>query len=69
MLFRSGRIGFNIGLYYVFTMTGQMAGPFVLGSAMDLLGNRGLWVAAAGLTALALALLRAGGRAHAAAAS
>lgn len=62
-----GRIGFNLGLYYVFTMTGQMLGPFALGSAMDLVGNRGMWIAAAGLTALALVLLRAGGRVRSAA--
>lgn len=60
------RVGFHLGLYYVFTMTGQMLGPFVLGSAMDVLGNRGMWYAAAALTVLALALLRAGARARAA---
>lgn len=52
------RIGFHVGLYYVFTMTGQMVGPFVLGSAMDVFGNRGMWIAASALTLLAFGLLR-----------
>jgi maltose/moltooligosaccharide transporter len=56
------RLGFAVGLYYVFTMTGQMIGPFIVGAAMDLFGNRGMWIAAAALTLLALALLRLGVR-------
>ncbi|TVR22419.1 MAG: MFS transporter [Nitriliruptor sp.] len=55
------RLGFHIGLYYIFTMTGQMVGPVIVGTAMDLLGNRGMWIAAAVLTLSSLALLRAGG--------
>ncbi len=55
------RLGFHIGLYYIFTMTGQMIGPVIVGAAMDLLGNRGMWVAAVLLTLLSLVLLRAGG--------
>lgn len=54
------RIGFLIGMYYVFIMTGQMVGPFVLGLAMDLLGAQGMWLAAAALTLLAMVFLRAG---------
>lgn len=56
------RIGFYIGLYYIFTMTGQMIGPFVLGSAMDLLGNQGMFIAGAAVYALGFVLLRAGQR-------
>lgn len=55
-------IGFHLGLYYVFTMTGQMVGPFVLGSTMDLLGNPGMWLAAAATTLLGFVLLRSGRR-------
>ncbi len=54
------RIGFYIGLYYIFTMTGQMVGPFVLGTAMDLLGNQGMFIAGAVVYALGFVLLRAG---------
>lgn len=54
------RIGFYIGLYYVFTMTGQMIGPFILGSAMDLLGNEGMFIAGAFVYALGFVLLRIG---------
>ncbi len=54
------RVGFYIGLYYIFTMFGQMIGPFVLGSAMDLMGNHGMFVAGAGVYALGFVLLRAG---------
>ena len=54
------RVGFYIGLYYIFTMTGQMVGPFVLGSAMDLLGNQGMFIAGAIVYALGFVLLRAG---------
>jgi len=56
------RVGFYIGLYYVFTMTGQMIGPFVLGSAMDLMGNQGMFIAGAAVYALGFFLLRAGQR-------
>jgi maltose/moltooligosaccharide transporter len=54
------RIGFYIGLYYIFTMTGQMVGPFVLGSAMDLLGNQGMFIAGAVVFVAGFVLLRAG---------
>jgi maltose/moltooligosaccharide transporter len=54
------RVGFYIGLYYIFTMTGQMVGPFVLGAAMDLLGNQGMFIAAAAVYAGGFLLLRAG---------
>jgi len=54
------RVGFYIGLYYIFTMFGQMIGPFVLGSAMDLMGNHGMFVAGAVVYALGFVLLRAG---------
>ncbi len=56
------RVGFYIGLYYVFTMCGQMVGPFVLGSAMDLMGNQGMFIAGAIVYALGFLLLRAGQR-------
>lgn len=54
------RVGFYIGLYYVFTMCGQMVGPFVLGSAMDLMGNQGMFIGGAIVYALGFVLLRAG---------
>ncbi len=54
------RVGFYVGLYYIFTMFGQMIGPFVLGSAMDLMGNHGMFVAGAVVYALGFMLLRAG---------
>jgi len=54
------RVGFYIGLYYIFTMFGQMIGPFVLGSAMDLMGNHGMFVAGAAVYGLGFVLLRAG---------
>ncbi len=56
------RVGYYIGLYYIFTMTGQMVGPFVLGSAMDLLGNQGMFIAGAAVYTLGFFLLRAGQR-------
>ncbi len=54
------RVGYYIGLYYVFTMFGQMIGPFVLGSAMDLMGNQGMFIAGAAVYTLGFFLLRAG---------
>ena len=56
------RIGFYIGLYYVFTMTGQMIGPSILGLGMDLLGNQGMFIFGAVVYALGFLLLRAGRR-------
>lgn len=52
------RIAFVLSLYYVFTMLGQMMGPFLLGSGMDLLGPRGLWITAAALSAVGAGLIR-----------
>ncbi len=54
------RIGFYIGLYYVFTMTGQMLGPSVLGLSMDIMGNQGMFIGGAVVYALGFILLRAG---------
>lgn len=54
------RIGFYIGLYYVFTMLGQMIGPAILGGAMDLMGNHGMFVAGAAFYFLGFLLLWAG---------
>ncbi len=56
------RIGFYVGMYYLFTMAGQMLGPAVLGGAMDLLGNQGLFVGGAAAFLGGLVLLRAGQR-------
>ncbi|MCA1782075.1 MAG: MFS transporter [Intrasporangiaceae bacterium] len=57
------RIGFYVGMYYLFTMFGQMLGPFVLGSAMDLVGNQGMFYAGAGAFIGGFILLRAGQKA------
>ncbi len=54
------RVGFYIGLYYVFTMVGQMMGPFALGLTMDIVGNQGMFMAGAAFFFLAYVLLRAG---------
>ncbi len=54
------RVGYYIGLYYVFTMTGQMIGPFVLGFAMDLVGNQGMFIAGAAVYFIGFLLLRSG---------
>jgi maltose/moltooligosaccharide transporter len=54
------RIGFYVGMYYLFTMFGQMIGPFVMGSAMDLFGNDGLFYAGAAAFLAGFVLLRAG---------
>ncbi len=56
------RVGFYIGLYYVFTMTGQMIGPSVLGLAMDIMGNQGMFIGGAAVYTLGFFLLRAGRR-------
>lgn len=56
------RTGFYVGLYYLFIMTGQMVGPVVLGTTMDLLGDPGMWVAAAVLIVGAGGSLRAARR-------
>ena len=57
------RIGFYVGMYYLFTMFGQMLGPFVLGSAMDLVGNQGMFYAGAAAFIGGFVLLLAGQRA------
>lgn len=54
------RVGFYLGIYYVFTMLGQMMGPFVLGATMDLAGNRAMWAGAAAVSLLAFGLVWAG---------
>ncbi len=56
------RVGFYIGLYYVFTMIGQMVGPFMLGLAMDLVGNQGMFIGGAAFYFLAFIMLRIGQR-------
>jgi len=57
------RIGFYVGMYYLFTMFGQMLGPFILGSAMDLVGNQGMFYAGAAAFIGGFILLRAGQKA------
>ncbi len=57
------RIGFYVGMYYLFTMFGQMLGPFILGSAMDLVGNQGMFYAGAAAFVGGFVLLRAGQKA------
>ena len=54
------RVGFYIGLYYVFTMIGQMMGPFFLGLSMDIIGNQGMFIAGAAFFFLANLMLRTG---------
>lgn len=54
------RVGFYIGLYYVFTMIGQMIGPFIVGLTMDILGNQGMFLAGAAFFFLAFAMLKIG---------
>lgn len=56
------RIGFYVGLYYIFTMTGQMLGPAALGGLMDLIGYSGLFIGGAAFYALGLLLLTLGQR-------
>ena len=54
------KVGFYIGLYYVFTMIGQMMGPFALGLSMDIIGNQGMFIAGAAFFFLAFIMLRIG---------
>ncbi len=56
------RIGFYVGLYYLFTMVGQMLGGPVVGGAMDLFGDQGLFYGGAAAFALGFVLLRRGQR-------
>ncbi len=54
------RIGFYIGMYYLFTMVGQMFGSPVIGAVMDLFGDESMFYGAAGAYALGFVLLRRG---------
>jgi diguanylate cyclase (GGDEF)-like protein len=54
------RIGFYIGMYYLFTMVGQMLGSPVIGGVMDLFGDGAMFYGAAGAYALGFVLLRRG---------
>ena len=54
------RIGFYIGMYYLFTMVGQMLGSPVIGTVMDLFGDEAMFYGAAGAYALGFVLLRRG---------
>ncbi len=54
------RIGFYIGMYYLFTMVGQMLGTPVIGAVMDLFGDEAMFYGAAGAYALGFLLLRRG---------
>ena len=56
------RIGFFVGLYYLFTMVGQMIGPALLGGAMDLIGDQGLFYGGAAAFAGGFVLLSIGKR-------
>lgn len=56
------QIGFYIGMYYLFTMVGQMVGSPVIGAVMDLFGDEAMFYGAAGAYALGFVLLRAGRR-------
>ena len=54
------RIGFYIGMYYLFTMVGQMFGSPVIGAVMDLFGDESMFYGAAGAYAVGFVLLRRG---------
>ena len=54
------RIGFYIGMYYLFTMVGQMLGSPIIGGVMDLFGDGAMFYGAAGAYALGFVLLRRG---------
>ncbi len=54
------RIGFYIGMYYLFTMVGQMFGSPVIGGVMDLFGDESMFYGAAGAYAVGFVLLRRG---------
>ncbi|MCC5950141.1 MAG: MFS transporter [Nitriliruptoraceae bacterium] len=56
------RIGFYIGMYYLFTMVGQMLGSPIIGGVMDLFGDEAMFYGAAGAYALGFVLLQAGRR-------
>lgn len=59
----STRIGLLVGLYFTFTMLGQMIGPALIGGFMDLFGNRGLFVGGAIAYAAGFILILRGRRA------
>lgn len=54
------RIGFYIGMYYLFTMVGQLLGSPIIGGVMDLFGDGAMFYGAAGAYALGFVLLRRG---------
>jgi maltose/moltooligosaccharide transporter len=56
------RIGFYVGMYYLFTMVGNMLGPAVIGASMDLFGDQGLFYGSAAASAAGFVLLRRGGQ-------
>jgi maltose/moltooligosaccharide transporter len=56
------RIGFYVGMYYLFTMVGNMLGPAVIGSSMDLFGDPGLFYGSAAASAAGFVLLWRGQR-------
>lgn len=56
------RIGFYVGMYYLFTMVGQMLGSPVIGGVMDVFGDEAMFYGAAGAYALGFVLLRRGRR-------
>jgi maltose/moltooligosaccharide transporter len=56
------RIGFYVGMYYLFTMVGNMLGPAVIGASMDLLGDQGLFYGSAAASTAGFVLLRRGRR-------
>jgi len=55
-------IGFFVGLYYLFTMGGQMLGPGLIGLVMDRFGDVGLFPASAAAFGAGFALMVAGWR-------
>ncbi len=54
------RIGFFVGLYYLFTMVGQMIGPTFFGIAMDLFGDGAMFYGGATAFIAGFLLLRRG---------
>ena len=54
------RIGFYVGMYYLFTMVGNMVGPSIIGAAMDVFGDQGLFYGSAAASAAGFVLLRRG---------
>ncbi len=54
------RIGFYIGMYYLFTMVGQMLGSPIIGGVMDLFGDEAMFYGAGGAYAVGFLLLRRG---------